>query len=67
MREWMDFFMPGYARRHDFCRAFLVLTITLMLSACGQKGPLYLAEPTTQQQSVSVPVPLAAENADEKK
>lgn len=31
----------------------LVLGTGSMLSACGQKGPLYLPEPDTQQQEES--------------
>ena len=37
--------------RYLFILLIAVLGIGNMLTACGQKGPLYLPEPTAQQQA----------------
>ena len=37
-----------------FINAVLVLAVVVLLSACGQKGPLYIPEPVVDQDRATV-------------
>ncbi len=37
-----------------FINAVLVLVVVVLLSACGQKGPLYIPEPVLDQDRATV-------------